>query len=91
MSKWNTLPLVIRQSENIHIFKEKLIVNSNFVCGNPRLGESYTPNFVIIVHLIVLYFGAMLLTVGSVHVADWMKPTITLLPVLNILPRNISN
>ena len=91
MSEWNALPLVICQSENINIFKEKLNVNSNFVCGNPRLGESYTPNFVIIVHLIVLYFNAMLLTVGFVHVADSMKPTITLLPVLNILPRNISN
>ena len=88
MSEWNALPLVIRQSENIHIFKEKLNVNSNFVCG---LGESYTPNFVIIVHLIVLYFDSMLLTVRFVHVADWMKPTITLLPVLNILPPNISN
>ena len=91
MSEWNALPLVIRQSENIHIFIEKLIVNSNFVCGNPRLGESYTPNFVISEHLIVLYFGAMVLTVGSVHVADWMKSTITLLPVLNILPHNISD
>ena len=102
VSEWNTLPLDVRQSD-IRIFKEKLIVKSNFVydkprhdfyvlgdmytmytmycilykeklivksnfvCDKPRhdfyvLGDMYTnivyytPNFAIIVHLIVIYY-----------------------------------
>ena len=67
MSEWNTLPLDVRQSDFIRIFKEKLIVKSNFVCDKARhdfyvLGDMYTnivyytPNFAIIVHLIVIYY-----------------------------------
>ena len=47
VSEWNALPLDVRQSDSIRIFKGKLTVNSNLVCDKSRpdfyvLGDRYT-------------------------------------------------
>ena len=88
------LPLDVRQSDSIRIFKGKLTVNSNLVCDKSRpdfyvLGERYTN----IVHTKPRHNCAPNSDLFRCKIidcpADWKILTITFLLVLNILQREM--
>ena len=84
MSEWNTLPLDVRQSDFIHIFKEKLIVKSNFVCAKPR-HDFYVLGDMNIVHTKLRHNCAIIDIVRYIAARNYLFNEIFLIENLNIV------